>query len=763
MSVTSPITVYGVPVSDRTKTLSTGSKVKVLGTSYWTTTATYYDNKARVIYVASTNEYLNTSDIVENKLDFVDKIERTKTTHRKGNNTPIITEDIFEYDHMGRQLKQTQIINGQEEIIAENRYDELGRLESKVTGGGLQTIDYTYNIRGWMTQINDPLNLGKDLFSFGVHYSQPTHGATALYNGNIAETEWRTANDNVLRWYSYRYDALDRITGAISNDGKYDLSLVEYDKIGNITKLQRKGHLNEAATSFGMMDNLTYTYHSGGNKLKAVVDAITQPFGFAKKSTAVANNQYSYDLNGNMITDPNKGITAINYNHLNLPQAVTINNNTNSGNIQYVYDATGAKLRKTSTEGNATVTTDYAGNYIYKNGILEFFNYAEGYIEPNTSNGFDHIYQFKDHLGNIRLSYADNDNDGKIDIVRNNADLDGDNDYAHEIREEKNYYPHGLVQKGYNYTIRGRKHSYGFGGKEENEELGLSWIDFTARNYDASIGRWMNIDPLAEDMRRYSPYNYAFNNPIYYIDPDGMSPFDNYTIYSDGSILRQKTDDETDTFTYVDEGGTSHEIGTYDKNENGLIQLEDINYSMGDTEVKVTTKPGNGYRLYVSGKSLSSLIGASADSGEEIYVVSASKSDGSSPPPSTSHKNGKNIDIRYAGNNGSRDAIDYEDSKTNFDKIDQTASASMNAGLKKFGWKDIKSSKLTVTNTTTTGADGKEVTETTSTTYKVSGTKHLKNHYNHEHLQGYKPNVTTRNLQTPISLQSLPPVQLYNQ
>ncbi|WP_452599640.1 RHS repeat domain-containing protein [Pontimicrobium sp. MEBiC01747] len=87
------------------------------------------------------------------------------------------------------------------------------------------------------------------------------------------------------------------------------------------------------------------------------------------------------------------------------------------------------------------------------------------------------------------------------------------------------YYPFGLKHKGYNNVIIGEHHPYGYNGKEEsNDPFDWKTLDFGARNYDPALGRWMNLDPLAEQMRRHSPYNYAFDNPVYFIDPDGMKP-----------------------------------------------------------------------------------------------------------------------------------------------------------------------------------------------------------------------------------------------
>ncbi|UOB17889.1 DUF6443 domain-containing protein [Abyssalbus ytuae] len=576
--------IYEQAIATNVKGLATGAKVRVLGTNNWITTITVYDKKGRAIYVAGKNDYLGTTDIVQTKYDFTGKILKTRTRHQKGSEGEIVTLDVFTYDQAGRLKTQVQCIGDDcndvatkanltfnatvsttqnhvafnsitlspgfhvvatsnlsfsakiepgGELITENTYDELGQLVQKKVGGsngagGLQTIDYSYNIRGWLKQINNPASLGTDLFGFAINYNVPTEslGATALYNGNISETIWKTANDNVKRAYGYQYDALNRITIATgnSNASYYNLGSttnpVEYDKNGNITKLFRKGHTNEAATSFGTMDILDYGYDNG-NKLVKVTDTGNTSYGF--KDGANTNDDFEYDANGNLKIDRNKGITNIAYNHLNLPVQVDINNNTDNGTISYIYDAAGMKLRKIAVDNNTsiTTTTDYAGNYIYKNGSLKMFFHPEGYFDvtgtpPSGELEGAYVYQYKDHLGNIRLSYSDSDNNG---IISANA----------EIIEENNYYPFGLKHKGYNNNVSANANSvaskFKFGGKELSEELGLNTYDFGARNYDPAIGRWMNLDPLAEKMRRHSPYNYAFNNPINFTDPDGMAPW----------------------------------------------------------------------------------------------------------------------------------------------------------------------------------------------------------------------------------------------
>ncbi len=514
--LSTPTTVLGQAVTTNTKSLPTGTKVRVLGTDDWITTVTYYDAKGRPIYIASENEYLHTTETIETELDFTGRVLQTKTSHTKGSNAAIVTLDTFKYDHMGRVTQQTQKINNQdEELIASNSYDALGQLVAKNVGGGLQEVDYTYNVRGWLKGINDVDNLGDDLFSFIIAYNNPTHNATPQYKYNLGEVEWKTANDNVKRWYAYEYDGFERILSATSHDGNYDVSNIVYDKMGNLESLTRNGWQN--SSNYTNLDVLAYQYDSG-NKLLSVTDSGNTSYGFKDRNTT--GNDYSYDANGNLLIDKNKGITNVSYNHHNFPTRVDVTNPEHSGNIQYVYDANGIKLKKTATDNGNVTNVEYNGNFVYENGSLKSITHPEGYIEKESDGSFTYVYQHKDIWKNTRITYADDNNNGSIE--------------ASEIRREQNHYPFGMQWEGINATIRHAKNNLKtYQGQELTEELGLNIHEWRYRMSDRSIGRFWQIDPLAEDYIYNSTYAFQENKMGMGVELEGLEKVDFGDVVSD--------------------------------------------------------------------------------------------------------------------------------------------------------------------------------------------------------------------------------------
>ena len=524
-----------------TKGLETGSKVRVLGTTSWITTMIGYDTKGRAIYTTSKNPYLQTTDIVKSKLDYVGKPDKIVTTHAKTGKATITTEDNFDYDHAGRLLSQKQKINTlPDELIVLNKYDELGQLENKKVGGavatpienssGLQTVDYTYNVRGWLKNINQDANSDNDLFNFTLMYDDISDINKKLYNGNISQTIWNTLSNNTTgnpksTQYTYTYDSLNRITIATDNTNNYSLGSttnpVTYDKNGNIQSLLRQGHTtidgNGAVTGFGTMDNLDYNYYPNSNKLQSVQELSGGHATYGFKNGSSASTEYIYDTNGNLTSDLNKGIAAngIEYNHLNMPTKITVSNaGSDNGVIDYVYTADGIKIQKRKTQGGVTITTDYAGNYVYENASLKQFNQAEGYVEPKNasdySQGFQYVYRYTDIWGNTRITYADDNGNGIIDGVS-------------EIRREQNYYPFGMEHKGYNNAMYGAKNNLKTYQKQEfTEDLGLNTHEWKFRMSDPSIGRFWQIDPLSEDYVYNSTYAFQENKMGMGVELEGL-------------------------------------------------------------------------------------------------------------------------------------------------------------------------------------------------------------------------------------------------
>uniref|UniRef100_UPI0025EBC684 RHS repeat domain-containing protein n=1 Tax=Flavobacterium sp. TaxID=239 RepID=UPI0025EBC684 len=227
-------------------------------------------------------------------------------------------------------------------------------------------------------------------------------------------------------------------------------------------------------------------------------------------------DDYVYDANGNMTVDKNKNISSIVYNHLNLPTKIVFP----TGNIVYIYNASGQKIQKVVTENTTVTTTDYfVGGYQYKNAVLQYFPTTEGYVKNTPVSGantYSYVFNYTDHLGNTRLSYTKDATTGSLKIL-----------------EESNYYPFGMKHNGYNPISPIPENRRLFNGKELQEELGLNQYDYGSRMYDPARAGWSTIDPLTEKMRRWSPYNYCFNNPMRFTDPDGMAPND-WVLGSDG-------------------------------------------------------------------------------------------------------------------------------------------------------------------------------------------------------------------------------------
>lgn len=461
----------------------------------------YYDDRGRLIQSKS-NNHLKGLEKEYFEYNYTGQPVKRKHVHQvTGKNTQ--TEVYaYTYDHAGRLLKTThQLTDGTtvkpQVTLAENTYDELGRLKTNKKGGqaNLNTT-YAYNVRSWTNSMAN------------AHFNE---ALTYSYNGNISSMQWGQAGKT--RKYTFTYDNLSRLkTAAYTGESPTNFATsYTYDKHGNIKTLQRYGLT--AASSYGIIDNLTAEHT--GNQLKYITDAgpnvaLNASMDF-KDYTKGTTTEYTYNANGAMVKDMNKGISAIAYNSLNLPRIVDIKSKTAEGRNEYTYSVSGQKLKAVQrwnpNYNSAPVigsdvnissltmssTTDYIGNIVYENGNLKRILVDGGYYESGN-----YYFYINDHLGNNR-------------IVAN---------AAASVVQSTQYYPFGMPfadATGQNIQ------PYKYNNKELDSRNGLNWYDYSARYLAFDFPVMPMVDPMSEKYYSISPYAYVANNPIRYIDLRGDS------------------------------------------------------------------------------------------------------------------------------------------------------------------------------------------------------------------------------------------------
>ncbi len=261
--------------------------------------------------------------------------------------------------------------------------------------------------------------------------------------------------------------------------------------------------------------------------------------------SSVTSKTFAYDVNGNTTSDNLRGLTIQYFDELNLPKQYL---SDASNKVDYTYDATGIKWSKTATIAGTAATTLYYGPFIYVGGTLSKVLTPEGYIDVQTNNLYH--YYLKDHLGNIRMTI--NYDGTTVDDV-----------------QTVEYYPFGGLFADNNLD----KNTYLYNGKELNNEFFENY-DYGARFYDPALARFHTVDRYAEDFSSWSPYHYASNNPIFYIDINGDSTY-TYNLATNAlTMVSDVGGNEQQIVNFVNEDGSAYMMN--DKAVTAVIDGEQV-------------------------------------------------------------------------------------------------------------------------------------------------------------------------------------------
>jgi RHS repeat-associated protein len=368
-----------------------------------------------------------------------------------------------------------------------------------------------------------------------------TVAQTNTYNGNVKGTKmnynFATASNSSIPLFSketvygYQYDRINRLVNAdalvgdiidaqfantsnLNPSESYSIGdeFWRYDRIGNII-IQDRVKPGAAVNLGSLIDEFTYTYANGTNRLTKVEDLI-----------AVTARNYTYDANGNLLTDDFRDIDATVYMRGSYPFQVT----QSSDNSYYLYDGGDQRIYKKVVTSAQTTQEMYIKDALGRDlsimkfttvgstttSATEYFVYGTdrvARVTVSTTTPLAKIqpdeatYFLYDHLGNTRVAFS---------VDASNVPL---------IVNAMDYYSYGKILREYDNGTDGGDR-YLTTGHERDQKTGLDYRG--ARYYDADIARFLSTDPWEDKYPNWSTYNYVMGNPISLTDPSGNGPED---------------------------------------------------------------------------------------------------------------------------------------------------------------------------------------------------------------------------------------------
>ncbi len=416
-------------------------------------------------------------------------------------------------------------------------YDDFGQVISNSRKGTGGDMTYEYDkLHGWLTRMSAGCGFEQKLY-------RESGALNNRFNGSISAMTWRMTDSGKTRRYDYTYDELNRLTEAVYSEKKavsaqrsfpkprfddvlrgkapvtliptalndyncnnHYTELVEYDANSNITALQRYGMLNDK--SYGLIDDLTVEYN--GNQRVSVEDEsdtkLTYSGAFDFVDGVSGSKEYSYNENGALTKDSNKGITSISYDLLGNPLKVTMKD---GNNIEYVYAADGTRLK--ATHNTKLSAGRYSSRDRYYRGNLIFVRSNDKLPYTVLVPGGYYFYESADEAFYLSLYVQDYQGNNRAELYEGNS-----------VFDQTHYYPFGgVIGDLSSPSSFNAGNEFKFSGKELDRQFGLDWYDFHARQYDAGVPMFDRPDPMAHKYTWLSPYSYCGGDPVNRIDPTG--------------------------------------------------------------------------------------------------------------------------------------------------------------------------------------------------------------------------------------------------